>query len=248
MQQYNFALQAVDLAQPGLTAYLEDSYLNTKTAFDLNGLTTVNFVIENTAGSKAVDRFRIVFRPAEVLPLTFTAIAAAKQNKSIAVSWKTTNELNVAKYEVEKSADGIVFKKEHTTAAQNTSSNSYSWLDESPTDNYNYYRVKSIDANGSTAYSKVVKVLMEEKAKMIVSPNPVANKTIQLQLGKAVSGVYSVVLFNDMGQQVFTTQLKHAAGTIVHLINLKDNIAKGLYRLEIIAADSTRTVIPISIL
>ena len=248
LKQYSFTISTVDLYQPGLTGYLEDAYLNTATALNLNGLTTVNFSVQNIAGSNAVNRFKIVFKPATVLPLTFTSIDAVKKDKNIAVNWKTTNEINIEKHEVEKSTDGAEFIKVYNIVAKNNIANSYDWLDENTTENFNYYRIKSISVNGQIAYSKVVKVWMGQNGQMIVYPNPIINNTIQLRIGNAAAGIYTVRLLNYAGQEQIKTQFKHIAGTLIEFIYLNKNTAKGSYKLQIIAADGTKTTIPVAIL
>ena len=48
---------------------------------------------------------------------------------------------------------------------------------------YNYYRVKSVDINGKTAYTNVVKVLMGSiKQDITIYPNPITDGMIHLQL------------------------------------------------------------------
>lgn len=89
---------------------------------------------------------------------------------------------------------------------------------------------------------------MGKKSKMIVYPNPVTGNSIHLQLGNASAGIYKVRLLNYIGQEVFKAELKHIAGIPIEFISLNKNIAEGSYRLEIIAADGTKTNIPIAIL
>lgn len=247
-QQYNFTLNTVSLSQPGMFGYLEDAYLNTSTPLNLDGLTTINFLVENVAGSNAADRFKIVFKAATVLPLTFIDVNAVKQNNQIAVIWKTANEVNLHHYEVERSTDAVVFTKMHSTPARNTASNTYNWTDTNPADNYNYYRIKSIDINGQIVYSKLVKVLMADKPIMSVYPNPVTNNIINLQMASIKPGLYNIRLLNTNGQVIYSAQIKHLANTATEQINLNKQIAEGLYRLQIIASDGTKTTIPITVL
>ena len=51
------------------------------------------------------DRFRIVFAPSVVLPVTFTSVKAYRQDKNINVEWRVENEMNIKQYEVEKSIE-----------------------------------------------------------------------------------------------------------------------------------------------
>ena len=91
VQQYQFQFDADNL-NTGIEGFLEDNYLHTRTPLNLSGSTVVNFNIVNIAGSYATDRFRIVFAPAVVLPVTFTSVKAYRQDKNINVEWRVENE------------------------------------------------------------------------------------------------------------------------------------------------------------
>ena len=142
VQKYRFEFTADQLGRQGLTGFLEDNYLHTSTPLNLNGSTVVNFTIENMPGSYAPDRFRIVFRPALVLPLSFTSVKAYPKNKAIAVEWKVENESNLKQYDVEKSVDGndYAIAKYSCSHAYAALSN-YHWLMLHPLEGYNYYRI-----------------------------------------------------------------------------------------------------------
>ena len=49
--------------------------------------------------------FRIVFAPMIALPVTFTNVKAYGMGKNINVEWKVENEVNIKKYEVERSEE-----------------------------------------------------------------------------------------------------------------------------------------------
>ena len=132
VQQYQFEFTADQLGQQGLTGFLEDNYLHTVTPLNLNGSTLINFNIVNIPGSYAADRFRIVFTPAVVLPLSLTSLKAYLKNKDIAVEWKVENESKMKQYNVEKSVDGNHYTTANTVAANNSALSNYHWLDEHP--------------------------------------------------------------------------------------------------------------------
>ena len=81
--QLQFAMTNMD--QPGLTAYLEDLYLNTKTPVGLSGTTCVNFNINFDPLSYNAYRFRLVFTSAigGTLPLTFVSQNAYLKGSSV---------------------------------------------------------------------------------------------------------------------------------------------------------------------
>ncbi len=87
---------------------------------------------------------------AVVLPLTFTSVKVYQKDNGAQVDWYTENEVNVKKYEVEKSTDGIYFKLAGSVNAKvsGAGTNSYGWFDFSPQNGDNYYRIKAIDIDG----------------------------------------------------------------------------------------------------
>ncbi len=84
-QPYRFEFNPVNLDTGGITAFLEDNYLHSRTPIGLTGSTLVDFTIKNIAGSYASDRFRIVFDVSQALPVTFTSVKAYEQGSNINV-------------------------------------------------------------------------------------------------------------------------------------------------------------------
>jgi PKD-like domain len=234
---YQIRFTASDFT-PAAEAYLEDNYTGLKTALNTSGISSYNFDITSDPLSKAGDRFRVVLKSGlgVVLPVTFTDVKATAQNKDIAVQWNTANEMNIEKYEVEKSIDGVHFETIHSTAsAGNYNGNkTYHWLDQHAMEGINYYRIKSIDNNKSIQYSRVVKVNMAIVSTGIqLYANPVTNGNIKLQFKNMQQGKYVVYLMNSGGQLIFSKQIDHAGGTAMKNISPAQVLAKGIYHLEI---------------
>lgn len=234
VQQYRFEINAEELDQPGITAFLEDNYLHTSTPISLNGNTTIDFNIVNIAGSNAADRFSIVFTPPAVLPLSLTSVKAYQKNKDIAVEWTAENESNMKEYHVEKSNDGNHFTKATSVEAKNAALNNYNWLDVHPSQGYNYYRIRSIDLNGKTEYSKVVKVLIGSiKQSITIYPNPVKDGMINLQMINQPAGIYFIHITNHLGQSILSKSIKHYEGSGSETIQLPKNLSHGVYQVNI---------------
>lgn len=69
-QQYQLQLKAEKMEASGLRAYLEDTYLQTKTPVSLQGYAVpVNFTVTSDAASAALKRFRLLFT-LDVTPVT----------------------------------------------------------------------------------------------------------------------------------------------------------------------------------
>ena len=227
----------------GLSAYLVDKYLKTSTPVNLDDTSTVAITVNADAASSAADRLMVVFSPMAALPVTFTTVKAYQEGKDITVEWNVENESNMQQYEVEKSSDGNSFTKVATVAAINGVANNYQWLDQNITSEYNYYRIRSVDINGKTNYTQVVKVLVGKSGSEIrVYPNPIINGTINLQLTNQPPGIYEIKLINPLGQEIISKKIIHAGGNIIETIELNDRSAKGVYQLKVIKPDGSEQV------
>ena len=115
-------------------------------------------------------------------------------------------------------------------------------LDAQPQAGDNYYRIRSVDLNGTGRYSQVVKVRMGAgNPSIAVYPNPVTNRVISLQFSNMEKGIYGLRLLNAAGQVLMSSKISHAGGSATETITLGKNIANGSYHLEIIHPDKTRT-------
>ena len=152
------------------------------------------------------------------------------------------NELNIKGYETQKSTDGNGFTNLSITAATANGGHSASYLvtDTHPVEGYNYYRIKSVDLNGKTATTSVVKVLTgSTNPEISVYPNPVSNGIISLQLDNQPQGKYGIRLLNKSGQVIMQKQIEHADGSSVETISLDKYAPHGIYQLEISKPDGT---------
>ena len=241
VQAYQFSFDAQNI-NTGIEAFLVDSYLNTSTPISLSGTTLVNFNIANIPGSYAANRFMIVFAPPAALPVTFTSVKAYQQGSNINVEWKVDNETNMKQYVVEKSMDGNIFSAMAVTPtkANNGSSAGYQAIDTHPVDEYNYYRIKSVDINKTIACTNIVKVLMGTlKQDISIYPNPITDGTIHLQLVNQQEGNYGIRLLNKLGKVIINKQINHSQGSSTELIKWNYNLAHGMYQIEVTKPDGS---------
>ena len=109
------------------------------------------------------------------LALSWGVFQVTKQGGSALLKWTTMQEVDVDKFYVERSKDGIHFS---TIAVTNSSGNSdriseYSYTDEAPVNGINFYRIRQTDRNGQVSFTEV-RTLEFDRLKGIVSmsPNP----------------------------------------------------------------------------
>ncbi len=246
LQSYRLEFIAANFDN-GVAGFLEDKFLNTSTALNMAGTTTVDFSVTSNAASAAADRFRIVFTNLRPLPVNFTSITAVKKQNGNEVEWRVAQEQNVSSYEVERSTDGVNFLKAGAVMASNASP--YNWLDAYPVSGDNFYRIKSIGTRGDIAYSSIVKVTsVKGKTGYTVYPNPSTDGNIALQLSNLPAGIYTVKLTNSAGQLMCRELINHAGGTSTNAIRPATQLLSGNYQLEVIDITGKSTAIKVLIL
>ena len=243
-KNYKFNVLVKNFAQSNLTGLLEDGYLKTNTAINMNGDTWSNFSVTSDVASAAKDRFRIVFKKL----IQSSSIKGYVVNTDIAVDWRVATEFSISHYEIERSVNGTDFEQVGTQHGTGNSieDRGYSWLDASPAPGIYYYRVKCIGSNGAVAYTDKVKVtIVKSSPQMYVFPNPVTSSSIGLQMNSMPGGNYHTTLMTEDGTIVNRGIIIHAAGTAVETIRPKNYLASGSYRLEVTGPDKNKTILKI---
>lgn len=239
--QFTIGVSVQNIVAPQLQAELIDNYLHTRTPVSLTDSTRINFTTTSDAASKAANRFMMVFRSTGVvLPVTFVQVAAQRNaDRSIDVQWQVANEVNILRYEVERSADGQQFAGILTREAANY--NTYRQTDLSPLAMDNFYRIKAIGLNGEILYSAIVKVAPDKSPALItVSPNPVKDKQLQVRFTKYAPGNYTILLSNALGQEIYRRGVTVQGSSFVKTISLQSTLAGGHYRLSVYDAEGNR--------
>lgn len=221
---------------PDMQAFFEDTYMNTSTPVSLTDTTRITFNVVNIPGSYAPNRFRLVFKSLAVLPVTFTSISAnATIQNDVDVVWRVEDEVNMEKYELEKSADGrnFSFLASFNPTAPNSGAATYRYNDVKPGAGNWYYRVKGISTNGLVQYSAIARATIDLSVTGIsVHPVPVENKTIMIHFEQMEPDRYQAVLTNSAGQIVHRSVFKTDAPNQVISIKLND-VPRGMYYLQL---------------
>ena len=161
------------------------------------------------------------------LPLNLLSFSAKLVKEKAVLNWQTTNEINTASFDIEKSSDGIHFFYAGTIAAANASGNhSYNFTDENTLSGISFYRLKIIDADAKFVYSPIEKIVNDGKDLLKIIPDPV--KDILTLQHPAADKNTLIKIFSTNGAIVL--QYKAAAGSLNSTINVS-SLAKGIYTL-----------------
>jgi hypothetical protein len=124
-----------------------------------------------------------------------------------------SEQSGIKQYNIERSEDGLQdWQTIGAVAAQKNPTADYQFSDKQPFP-LGYYRLKIVEADATTHYSKVVAV-DRQKSKLGIaqlSPNP-ADKTLQVGFDAAQTGNVSVVVRDLIGRVVMMQQVDSQEG------------------------------------
>lgn len=145
-----------------------------------------------------------VFLGIDLLDLSAEAI----NNKYIQVEWSTAKEEDVDYFEIQRSTDDANFVSIQSTDAvgnsiteQNYSIDDYAVL---PNVNY-YYRIKSIDTDGTVDYThSVVATINKEGAydEINVYPNPISGDQVTIEVSSSIDKSSMITVYDAIGQLI----------------------------------------------
>lgn len=168
------------------------------------------------------------------LPVSIIHFTATAQKDRVVINWKVGEQLNIVKYIIESSADGISFAPAGTVTAANIQA--YSFNHVSPVHGINFYRLKIIESDGSFSYSKTVSVNVAAKGFVQVLPNPFSS-TISLVIPLQKSSLLKVFICDAAGKKVYENTVKGVAGNNYSEIRDLQNLSRGVYIITIVAGD-----------
>jgi hypothetical protein len=156
----------------------------------------------------------------------------------VLLNWATAQEENSDHFEIERSSDNSNFASiGQVTAAHNSSlQRNYSFTDESPVSGNNYYRLKEVDLDGQSIYSKVVSVNFGSSPQKMVAvyPNP-AHESFQLQFKNMRTGRYEMNLLSPVGQVIQSRSIQvNNPVNYAEIVPLNAGLAQGTYIIRLV--------------
>jgi hypothetical protein len=152
----------------------------------------------------------------EVLPTTLVSWSGQHDAGRSVLQFTTASELNNARFEVERSANGRDFGAIGYVAGAGTTNQlqRYEWVDEKPLSGINYYRLRQVDYDGRFVYSNVIAVRNQSKSGISVVPTVVTDD-VQINVDADISdelGVWQVL--DLLGRVVISGPLDMEQSTV----------------------------------
>jgi hypothetical protein len=143
------------------------------------------------------------------LPIRMGDFWGYKNNSVNVLKWYTLSEVNTDLFEIQRSKDGQTFETIGTVNAHLNSSQriDYTFEDKNPLKTGSYYRLKSIDTDGSTELSKTIFIRNSSKSIMIESivPNP-SNNIATINVSNLINEENAILTINDISGKMILSQ------------------------------------------
>ncbi len=218
---------------------IDDADLVTNNA----GVGTVEFStgLNNTTFSQFAIGVNSTLLPVKLL--SFNAIY--KSGKSVQLAWQTSQEINLARYEIERSFDGNVFTKIGQVVA--TGATNYTFTDNDAALGFNYYRLKIVDKDDKSTISVTKQVQIITKVSLVVtkgsydvSPNPSEDGIFNFSFkGNTSETDLSFNITNELGQLIQSYYVNGLKNNEKYPILIKNS---GIYFINITLADGQHFV------
>jgi trimeric autotransporter adhesin len=168
------------------------------------------------------------------LPIELLSFIGKLQGDNVKLDWSTASEQNSKGFEIEKSLDGVSFRKIGFVAAAGNSftTRNYTFTDPQRAVEYNYYRLKLVDIDNTFEYSDVVLVKNAfGKQDVYIAGNPFTDN-INIQFAKTPNAKVSVSVYDMKGSKVYEADYNNYTQTSLQ-INTSNKLAHGIYSVKV---------------
>jgi photosystem II stability/assembly factor-like uncharacterized protein len=171
------------------------------------------------------------------LPVELVSFNADVEINNAIISWVTVTELNNRGFDLLRSTNNNDFKAIAFIKGKgnSTSINYYSYKDNNLANGNYKYRLKQIDYNGETEFSKIIEVnLSSKKAYHFIYPNPFNNNAI-ITFSLPATGTAKLSVYNTLGEEIITLFNDIAEGGKEYRVNVEsNNLSSGVYYYTIV--------------
>ncbi len=169
------------------------------------------------------------------LPVELVDFRAEPQAGAVLLEWRTASEKDNHGFELERSPNGKEWEQLAFVegAGTTTYEQRYDFLDENPVAGTNYYRLKQVDFNGATDFSKIIIIdIPDEKERFKLVPNPAAG-VVFLHPNFGFEDTAQVSLYDFMGKAIWLQSVDFSSyGQAAVPFDLA-LVPAGIYLLEI---------------
>jgi Secretion system C-terminal sorting domain len=176
-----------------------------------------------------------------VMPVKLISFTGTLEQNSVSLTWITSEEQGFDHFEIERASADLVFEKiaQVSGAGYNTEDEqAYEFTDTKTQNGTRYYRLKSVDLDGTFEYSSIVSVTVAVSKAMSVYPNPSNGDFVNVSTNGELLEDTWVSIFNENGVLIQKTRVDENDMRV----NFARHLSSGVYILKYTSPDYSQTV------
>lgn len=207
-----------------------------------NSVGTYNVLVQavSLSGVGCLSSAAATITVSAVLPVTLTYFTGRTVDGLSQLTWETAMEEHVDHFAVERSDDGRQFTEIGIVKATGNSIShiKYAYTDNKVVINNAWYRLRTVDLDGKSRYSNVIRIANTTRTISVLSvtPNPFESAMrVQVYSHKVLP--VSLRIVDITGREMYKTNRVLSAGNNTILLNPSTGLAKGVYVLQLTAGN-----------
>lgn len=177
-----------------------------------------------------------------ILSVSLTDFSGSVQPDFNAISWETSSETNSSHFVLLRSLDGFNFEQVHQEAGQGstTEAHRYHFNDYDVEDEIVYYRLKSVDLDGSFQESHIISLSRKDlnANNLLVYPIP-ADDFVHVSIPSQMAQTAQVELRSVDGKLITRSFIKCENGPNSMQLDLT-SLAAGMYEITVVLTDENQ--------
>lgn len=248
----NESMTIVNVSQPdpllGKITYTANGNFTFEPSNDFDGeRITFTYQLRDNGYNPELSRIATVtltFFQGAILPVHFTSFSGNVANNKAALTWNVADNETGSHFEIERSTDGKGFKTISTMFTSNQAGNAtYTYADAGFVSSGSYYRIKVINKDNTTSYSKIISIKGSTAVdnKIVLMQNPVQS-SLNFTFTSAADEANEVAIYNLAGVKMYSQKVQARKGTNSVSLSLDGKLIRGNYILTVQSASANRSI------
>ncbi|NND32292.1 MAG: T9SS type A sorting domain-containing protein [Saprospiraceae bacterium] len=177
-----------------------------------------------------------LFPSCALLPVELVQFSGTPTTDGIKLSWETASEINFEGFYIQRSQDAEYWNTQDWMDAKGGPDkySVYHYLDPQPLTGMNYYRLNSVDVDGSTEYSSIVTIKYDRTGEVRVFPTLTSEQVTIAGTDQANLPTYEVR--SSLGQLILSGRIESSR----HTLDLS-TLQQGVFYLSVVNGSSVKT-------
>lgn len=187
---------------------------------------TFQYIVRDSASTVCIsDTFDVVVAVGTV-PIILTNFSATLNSNKVHLDWSTSQEINNKHFTVEKSNNGINYSLLTKVNAVGNSSitTNYQYIDATPFEGVNYYRLSQTNNDGTTKYFEIKKIIYKSAKNFSTSIINAGKNRISLLINSIKSENIVIQIFDMQGRTILTTNATIPSGNTTKQLSLQSGV------------------------